>query len=123
MKKNIWMAGLLLSGATLPALAAQPMADMPGMQMEEKTGQAHHQGIGRIEVIDRARLSIKLAHEPIKSLGWPGMTMQFKVASAALLNGIKAGDTVRFELGKDVQPGKWLVTGIAPQGTPPSTVH
>jgi len=43
MKKNIWMAGLLLSGAMLPALAVQPMADMPGMQMEEKTDQAHHQ--------------------------------------------------------------------------------
>lgn len=123
MKKNIWMAGLLLSGAMLPALAVQPMADMPGMQMEEKTDQAHHQGIGRIEAIDRARLNIKLAHEPIKSLGWPGMTMQFKVASAALLDGLKAGDAVTFELGRKMQNGQWLVTGIAPLGTPPSTAH
>jgi len=51
------------------------------------------------------------------------MTMQFKVASAALLDGLKAGDAVKFELGKDMQTGKWMVTGIAPQGTPISTAH
>ncbi|GAB5606449.1 copper-binding protein [Sideroxyarcus sp. TK5] len=97
MKKQVLILGLLLSGAALPAFAGQPMA---GMEMQEKTVQASHQGTGKVVAVDRAKLSIKLAHEPIKSLGWPGMTMDFNVANASLLDGLKEGDTVQFDLGK-----------------------
>ena len=150
MKKIIWMVGLLLSSVVLPAWAEQAMKDMamPGMQMQDmqipdkqkngmqdmpmsgmqnmqtgtKTEQA--QGIGRVDAIDTVGLLIKLTHEPIKTLGWPSMTMQFKVAGAALLNGIKPGDAVTFELAKDVQTGAWVVTGIAPQKkNSPSTAY
>jgi len=48
--------------------------------------------------VNRAKLRIKLAHEPIKSLGWSAMMMNFSVAKASLLEGIKEGDAVRFEL-------------------------
>ncbi|MDE2311003.1 MAG: copper-binding protein, partial [Betaproteobacteria bacterium] len=59
-----------------------------------------HQGTGKVVSVDRAKLRIKLAHEPIKSLGWSAMMMDFSVAKASLLDGLKAGDAVRFELGK-----------------------
>ena len=36
-------------------------------------------------------------HEPVKSLSWSAMVM-VSVASASLLDGIKAGDAARFEL-------------------------
>lgn len=117
MKKQIWIIGLLLSGAALPTFAAQPMA---GMEMREETAQISHQGTGKVVAVDKARLTVKLAHEAIKSLSWPGMTMDFKMANAALLDGLKAGDAVTFEIGKDAKTGKWQITRIAPHETKPS---
>ena len=97
MKKQIGIIALLLvSAASLP-LAAQPMA---GMEAQKKTEQASHQGTGKVVSVDRANLLIKLAHEPIKSLGWSAMMMDFSVAKASLLDGLKEGDAVQFELGK-----------------------
>ena len=97
MKKQVWILGLLLSGAALPTFAGQPMA---GMEMQEKTEQASHQGTGKVVSVDRAKSRIKLAHEPIKTLSWSAMSMDFSVAKASLLDGLKEGDAVRFELGK-----------------------
>lgn len=96
MKKRIGLIALmLLVAAPLPLLAAQPKVGM-----EAQTEQASHQGMGKVVSVDRAKLRIKLAHDPIKSLGWSAMSMDFSVASAALLDNLKAGDAVRFELGK-----------------------
>ena len=113
MKKRFWVVGLVFFCAALPALAEHQTT---GMGMKKEAAQATHQGTGKVVAVDRAKSSIKLAHEAIKSLGWPGMTMDFSVANAALLGGIKAGDAVTFELGKDARTGKWLVTRITPQG-------
>lgn len=112
MKRQVWVVvGLLLSGTALPALAEQPMA---GMEMKKEAVQAAPQGAGKVVSIDRTKGTIKLAHGAIKSLGWPGMTMDFKVASNALLEGIKAGDAVTFGLEKDTG-GKWQIIRIAPK--------
>lgn len=108
MKKQAWILGLLLTGAALPVFAGQPMG---GMEMHEKTVQATHQGTGKVVSIDKAKLTVKLAHEAIKSLDWPGMTMDFKVADAALLDGLKVGDAVRFELSQS-KPMEWVIVKI-----------
>ena len=99
-KKQIGIIALLLMGAASLPSAAQPMA---GMEAQKKTEQASHQGTGKVVSVDRAKLRIKLAHEPIKSLGWSAMSMDFIVVKASLLDGIKAGDEVRFEL-KQLKP-------------------
>ncbi len=112
MENQKWIFGLLLSIAMLPSFAEQPMA---GMAMHEKPAQATHQGVGKVISVNKAGLKVKLAHEAIQSLGWPGMTMDCKVSNAALLDGIKAGDAVTFELGKDNGAGKWQVTRITPK--------
>jgi Cu(I)/Ag(I) efflux system protein CusF len=46
---------------------------------------------------------VKINHDPIPSLGWPKMTMTFRVKDKALLEGVAAGDKVRFEMEKDAQ--------------------
>ena len=97
MKKRIGIIALLLVGAAALPLAAQPMA---GMEAQKKTEQASHQGTGKVVSVDRTNLLIKLAHEPIKSLGWSAMMMDFSVVKASLLDGLKEGDAVQFELGK-----------------------
>ncbi len=95
MKKRVGIIALLLAVvATLP-LAAQLTA---GMVAQKRVAQTSHQGTGKVVSMDRARLRIKLAHDQIDSLGWSAMEMDFRVANASLLDGLKAGDAVRFEL-------------------------
>jgi len=108
MKMQTCIIGLLLTSATLSAFAEQPMA---GMEMRKESAQIIHQGAGKVLAVDRAKSSVKLAHEAIKSLGWPAMTMSFGVEKATLLDGLKAGDAVRFEL-KQLASKKWEIVNI-----------
>jgi Cu(I)/Ag(I) efflux system protein CusF len=41
---------------------------------------------------------VTIAHQSIKALGWPAMTMAFKVASPALLDKVAVGRKVQFTL-------------------------
>ncbi len=110
MKRQMGIIALLLVGVASMPLAAQPMA---GMETQKKTAQASHQGTGKVVSVDRAKLRIKLAHEPIKSLGWSRMLMDFSVVKASLLDGLKEGDAVQFELGK-TKPEEfvWVIVKI-----------
>jgi Cu(I)/Ag(I) efflux system protein CusF len=49
-----------------------------------------------VRKIDRDAGKITLRHGELKNLNMPGMTMIFRVRDAALLDGVKAGDQVRF---------------------------
>lgn len=77
-----------------------------GMKQKPAT---EHSGTGVVKNVDPAAGSITLAHEPIKSLNWPAMTMAFKVKDNSLLDKAKPGEKVHFTLeksGKDyVVPG------------------
>ncbi len=53
-----------------------------------------HQASGRITAIDG--VSITIAHGPVPSLQWPGMTMAFALEDAALRRGLGVGDAVEF---------------------------
>lgn len=97
MKKLTGVIAMLLASLASLPLAAQPM---PGVEAEKKEVQVGHQGSGKVVSVDRAKSRIKLAHEPIKSLGWSAMVMDFKVVNASLLDGLNEGDAVQFELGK-----------------------
>jgi plastocyanin len=62
------------------------------------------QATGQVVSIDAGKNAIKIKHDPIKSLGWPVMTMLFTVSSGVDLSGVQAGDAVTFTLkpqGKD----------------------
>ena len=50
--------------------------------------------VGRIEAIDPT--SVTISHEPVPAIGWPAMTMTFRVADPALARGYRKGDRVRF---------------------------
>lgn len=65
---------------------------------------------GVIREIDRANSRIKLDHGPIPSIGMPGMTMTFKLKNPALLDQLKQGDQVNFEI---EQSGLgWIITNL-----------
>ena len=53
---------------------------------------------GEVTRVDQSANKITLKHGPIKKLGMDeGMTMVFAAKEPAMLNGIKAGDKVRFD--------------------------
>lgn len=57
-------------------------------------------GSGVIRQIDKANNKVKIAHEPIEALGWPKMTMFFRLKDASIANQVKEGDKVNFFLEK-----------------------
>ena len=67
-----------------------------------------------VRKVDRATGKITLKHGEIKNLDMPPMTMVFTAKDKALLEGVKAGDKVRFAADKDAA-GEYLLTAIEPQ--------
>ena len=55
-------------------------------------------GRGKVVDVDVKSGHVTLNHEPIKDLGWPSMTMGFKVKDSQQLSHLKAGDEVSFDL-------------------------
>ncbi|MCC6206585.1 MAG: copper-binding protein [Gammaproteobacteria bacterium] len=92
-------------GLALPSLAA----DMDNMGMTQQTEKTAH-GIGVIKNINVKEGKITLAHQPIKELNWPAMTMAFKVTDPKLLEGLTVGKEVTFDLRSSGMSA--VVTGI-----------
>jgi Cu/Ag efflux protein CusF len=53
---------------------------------------------GVVKAVDAKAGTVTIAHQPIKALGWPAMTMPFKVASPAVLDKVAVGRKVQFTL-------------------------
>ena len=51
---------------------------------------------GQVQKIDPAQGKVTLRHAPIKNLDMDSMTMVFRVQDPAQLQGLKAGDKVKF---------------------------
>ncbi|HYN55537.1 MAG TPA: efflux RND transporter periplasmic adaptor subunit [Methylotenera sp.] len=69
---------------------------MPASQSEKMP-----KGRGRVVDVDAKSGKVTLNHEPIAALGWPSMTMGFKVKESKQLEKLKAGDEVEFDLKAD----------------------
>ena len=53
--------------------------------------------LGVVQQVDRGASAVTMAHEPVATLNWPAMTMQFKVGDAALFERLQPGGRVAFE--------------------------
>jgi Cu(I)/Ag(I) efflux system membrane fusion protein len=69
-------------------------AALAGFSTESKK----HSGSGIVNSIDSSNGTVELEHQPIPSLNWPAMTMEFGVADKGLLRGLRPGDHVQFEV-------------------------
>ncbi|QSI76597.1 efflux RND transporter periplasmic adaptor subunit [Niveibacterium microcysteis] len=105
--------------AAVSSFGAQPSAPKA---KDAASASAVHHGEGRIEAIDAASGSISLAHQPIASLKWPAMTMDFVLANASLSEGLKVGAAVQFDF-VERQPGEWVVTTIKPLSAGDAAAH
>lgn len=65
---------------------------------------------GEVRKIDAGAQKITLRHGPIASIGMPPMTMVFDVQPASLLEGVEAGDKVRFQARQE--GNRYIVTEL-----------
>ena len=93
-----------------PSAMPHGQQDMPHGQM----GQAAMPGMTDAEVrrIDQDTGKITLRHGEIRHLDMPPMTMVFNVQDKALLERVKVGDKVRFQV--EMRQGQMVVTDINP---------
>lgn len=107
------MVRVLMAVAMLVAgqyVAAEGMGNME-MGAPAAEGQMH-QGHGMVNKVNAQSGKVNITHEPIESMGWPRMTMDFSVQDKAELANIKPGMKVDFEL---MTKGKgYRITKIAP---------
>ena len=82
----------------------------PGMDM---AGAMMARGTGTVTAIDKTAGTITLDHGPIAEIKWPAMEMEFKATPASLLDAVKVGDKVSFEL--KMAGGTGEVTAIQAQ--------
>jgi Cu/Ag efflux protein CusF len=74
--------------------------------------------------IDVKSNHVTLYHEPIAELGWPTMTMGFKVKDSKQLSKLKAGDKVEFALKAEApekagMPAQYMIERVEKVGAKP----
>lgn len=67
-------------------------------------------GKGTVVSTDEKKGIAVLKHEPMPDLGWPAMTMRFKVEDKASLKGLNKGDQIEFSL--QTEGDDYLITEI-----------
>lgn len=74
-------------------------AQSVGMSGKPATGSEviTHKAIAMVKGVDTSNGKVKLAHEPVKSLNWPAMTMNFSVKDPALFDKLVVGKKVEVE--------------------------
>lgn len=99
------VAAIALGGS---ASAQQNMGDMKGMDMGGKAGAGSspdakqtHTAKGTVKKADTKASTVTLAHEPIASLNWPAMTMNFRVKDKMLWSKLSEGKMVDVEFVKN----------------------
>lgn len=106
----------LILAMLVPAMAALAQTkadDMKGMDMAKKpaaTAPMVHKAMGTVKKVDAKAGVVTLAHEPIKSLNWPSMTMGFKVKDKMLLD--KLGDSKKVEFEFTQEDKDYVITGV-----------
>lgn len=109
MKQTATLSLLIaLALAAGSAFAGEKMDDMKGMDMGKPAapGMKTHKTVGVVKALDAKAGTVTFAHEPVKSLNWPAMTMTFSIKDKMLFDKLAEGKKVEFEF---VQEGKTSV--------------
>ena len=85
-------------------------AQMKGMESGGKAQGPSHKGTAVVKKVDRAGGKVSLAHDPIRSMNWPAMTMSFSVKDKAMLDKLAPGSKVDFEFVK--QGSDHVITSV-----------
>jgi Cu/Ag efflux protein CusF len=104
MKKLIFMTliGLLTICSHVTAQTTKETTGTANVSPGSPTSPVSQVETSEAEVrkVDLSAGKVTLRHGEIKNLGMPPMTMVFQVKDRAFLNGLKAGDSVKFTADK-----------------------
>jgi len=59
---------------------------------------------------------LNITHDPIPAIGWPTMTMDFRVGKDVELKDLKTGDRINFTLKRDKELGDFVISSISKAG-------
>jgi len=105
-----FLVGLTASATLFAQSSDTKETDAKGSKpAKSATGQVH-KATGRVVKVDFVMDEITIVHEPVASLSWPIMRMQFKVRDKKMLDKVKPGNNVDFDF---VESGKdYVITDI-----------
>ena len=89
---------LIDSEASLKASLARMSGGSSAMQENKAEKEKQIIGTGVLREIRASENKVNMQHDPIPALGWPEMTMDFKLKPEVSLEGLESGDIVEFEL-------------------------
>ena len=92
------------------ALSGMGTADAKPQPKAKSIG---HQAQGVLKAVNEDG-SVSITHEPIASLKWPGMSMDFALANPSLVTGIAPGSAITFEI-VERGKGEWVITKLQAQ--------
>ncbi|WP_431257621.1 copper-binding protein [Roseateles chitinivorans] len=110
------MKTTLILSAVL-ALGTATIARAQGMSMPMKPASSPSEAAlplvdAEVRKVDLSKGLVVLRHGDIPNLAMPGMTMGFDVADKKMLDGLKVGDKVKFQV--EMVKGKATVTELKP---------
>jgi Cu(I)/Ag(I) efflux system membrane fusion protein len=95
----------------LPDSGRETTAPVPAGREPGETKPKRYAASASVKAVDRSSRILNLAHGPVKELGWPAMTMDFRVADELDLEGIQPGQSIHFMMSKN-QDGRYVIDEI-----------
>lgn len=78
------------------------------------TARVSHSAAGTLDEVDARTGMLLITHEPVESLKWPKMSMEFVPANEAIAKKFKPGAAIQFDF-VERKPGEWVVTKMEPR--------
>jgi Cu(I)/Ag(I) efflux system membrane fusion protein len=110
------LSGLDSHVGSTPATAQK----QPGISRQAAT-EVGHQVQGTLNAIN-ADSTVNITHGPVEALDWPGMTMEFVLANSSLVDNVKPGSAITFEI-VERKPGEWVITRLQASPANPHEGH
>ena len=100
-----------MKGMDMKDMDAKKCQDMmKGMDAKGTAKSAAHEADAVVKEFDAVQGKVTLAHGPVKSLGWPAMTMAFGVKDKALFGKLAVGAKVH--VGFKKEGDNYVVTSV-----------
>lgn len=85
------------------------------LQSAQAPAPEHATGRGIITAIDPSNGLVTIRHGAIPQMGWPAMTMTFKLAKPSMARGLRKGLRVSFAVQTEQKAGSFVIDRIAPE--------
>jgi len=92
-------------------------AALGGMTASSASAGPVHAAVGMLDSVDAKSGALTISHDPIDSLKWPKMTMEFVPADSAIAANVKPGTPIRIEF-VERKPGEWVVIRLEAVAAP-----